>query len=145
MTASIFISYRRRDAIAQASAVFERLRADFGAEQVFIDLDGTDYGEDYVDELNLQLAHCRVMLLLLGPQWLDARDSKSGVDFVYRSTRPRPQAAACDRQLRCWSIESRPPMLGQAARLKALSGPGTAASSCSSKRGRLTLWSHPTS
>jgi formylglycine-generating enzyme len=76
MTARIFISYRRKDAIAEARAVFERLRADFGDEQVFIDLEGMDYGDDYVDALESQLAHCRVMLVLLGPQWLDARDAK---------------------------------------------------------------------
>ncbi len=76
MAAGIFISYRRQGELAHARAVYERLRAEFGAAQVFIDLEGLAIGEDFVAALQRQLALCRVMLVLIGPQWLQARDSQ---------------------------------------------------------------------
>lgn len=89
MAASIFISYRRQDAIAHSRAVFERLRSELRDEhEVFIDLEGNAYGEDFVESLERQLAGCRVMLVLVGPQWLGAQDAKgrrridNGADFV---------------------------------------------------------------
>jgi hypothetical protein len=55
---SIFISYRRGGAPARARAVFERLRNEFGSSEVFIDVEGIDYGLDFVDILNKQLNGC---------------------------------------------------------------------------------------
>lgn len=76
MATGIFISYRRQDAIAQARAVYERLRREFGDEHVFIDLEGLAIGEDFVEALERQLAQCHVMLVLIGPQWLQATDGR---------------------------------------------------------------------
>ena len=76
MSAGIFISYRRQDSIAHARAVYERLRAEFGLDAVFMDLEGLDIGEDFVESLERQLARCQVMLVLIGPQWLNALDSR---------------------------------------------------------------------
>ena len=74
MAAGIFISYRRQESTAQARAVYERLTREFGAGEVFIDLEGLDYGEDFVVSLERQLANCRVLLALIGPQWVEAKD-----------------------------------------------------------------------
>ena len=76
MAAGIFISYRRQDSTVHARAVFERLRAEFGNDDVFMDLEGLDIGEDFVESLDRQLAHCRVMLVLIGPLWLNATDKR---------------------------------------------------------------------
>jgi len=70
MTAAIFLSYRRKESLVEARAIYERLRADFGGDSVFIDLEGLDYGVDFVDVLEEQLANCAVMLALIGPNWL---------------------------------------------------------------------------
>jgi len=78
MPAGIFISYRRREALKEARAVFEKLSREFGAGQVFIDLEGLDYGVDFVESLDRQLQHCEVMLVLIGPGWLDSPDSHGG-------------------------------------------------------------------
>jgi len=67
---AIFVSYRRKESLAPARAVYERLRSEFGSERVFIDLEGLDYGVDFVEVLEQQLAHCTVMLALIGPHWL---------------------------------------------------------------------------
>ncbi len=71
---AIFISYRRVGALVHARALFERLRNEFGPNEVFIDLEGIDYGIDFVDVLNEQLTGCQVMLALIDPQWASATD-----------------------------------------------------------------------
>ena len=70
----IFISYRREGAIVHARALFERLRHEFGPNNVFIDQEGIDYGVDFVDVVNRQLRGCSVMLALIDPQWATATD-----------------------------------------------------------------------
>lgn len=71
---SIFISYRRVGALVHARALFERLRHEFGPNEVFIDLEGVDYGLDFIDILNEQLNGCQVMLAVIDPQWATATD-----------------------------------------------------------------------
>lgn len=78
MPAGIFISYRRQEALAEARGIYERLRAEFGSDSVFIDLEGLDYGVDFVESLERQLQHCQVLLALIGPQWLATPDGHGG-------------------------------------------------------------------
>jgi cytochrome c5 len=73
---AIFISYRRVGALVHARAIFERLRNEFGPNDVFIDLDGIQYGVDFIEVLNEQLNGCRVMLALIDPQWATAKDRR---------------------------------------------------------------------
>ena len=73
---AIFISYRREDATVHARALFERLRHEFGPNDVFIDQEGIDYGVDFVDVVNRQLRKSSVMLVLIDPQWATATDKK---------------------------------------------------------------------
>jgi formylglycine-generating enzyme required for sulfatase activity len=74
--AGIFISYRRQESTKDARSLYERLRAEFGHDQVFIDLEGLDYGVDFVESLDAQLQDCRVLLALVGPHWLTAQDGQ---------------------------------------------------------------------
>jgi hypothetical protein len=57
-----------------ARALFERLRSEFGPKEVFIDLEGIQYGVDFVEILNEQLNGCQAMLALIDPQWATAAD-----------------------------------------------------------------------
>ena len=75
--AGIFISYRRQESTKDARSLYERLRGEFGREGVFIDLEGLDYGVDFVESLNVQLQDCQVLLALVGPHWLTAQDGRS--------------------------------------------------------------------
>ncbi len=72
--AAIFISYRRVGALVHARALYERLSHDFGRNEVFIDLEGIEYGVDFVDVLNEQLNGCKVMLALIDAEWATAVD-----------------------------------------------------------------------
>jgi formylglycine-generating enzyme required for sulfatase activity len=70
----IFISYRRKEGSKDAMALFERLARHFGADAVFMDVDGIPLGVDFQEVLDRTLDTCSVMLLLMGPDWAEAKD-----------------------------------------------------------------------
>jgi hypothetical protein len=72
--AGIFISYRRDDSAAQARAVWERLCRELGRDQVFMDVDGIDPGDDFTEVIDRQLEGCQVMLVMIGRQWHSVTD-----------------------------------------------------------------------
>lgn len=74
-TPQIFLSYRRADAMYAAQMLFERLRATFGDDAVFMDGCGIPLGVDFRMHINAALKTCRVMLALLGDTWLDVCDA----------------------------------------------------------------------
>ena len=74
MGRKIFISYRRFDASAQAVAIATSLRNRFGPGQVFIDIDQIVKGQDFHRSLQKHLSQCKVMVAVIGPQWLEAKD-----------------------------------------------------------------------
>jgi TIR domain len=77
MHGTIFISYRRAESLVEARALYERLARDFPG-RVFIDLEGIDFGDDFVESLQRQMVGCQVMLVLIGPGWLgQAQDGGS--------------------------------------------------------------------
>lgn len=73
---SVFISYRRKENSADARALYERLCREFGEAEVFIDLDGIEYGADFVETLERQLSDCKVLLALIGPDWLGVKNQR---------------------------------------------------------------------
>ena len=73
MPNKIFISYRRQDSAANALGISQYLEHEFGRKNVFIDVD-MRAGTKFPVLLEQRLAECKVMLVLVGPEWLDARD-----------------------------------------------------------------------
>jgi hypothetical protein len=71
----IFISYRRDDAAGYAGWLYERLSSHFGEEQLFRDIDTVDPGTDFVGRIERAVGSCKVMLVIIGRSWLEARDS----------------------------------------------------------------------
>lgn len=71
---AIFISYRRSDASAEAGRLFDRLVANFGEGTVLLDVAGLERGHDFRRTIESRLAGCKVMLVVIGQSWLDARD-----------------------------------------------------------------------
>src|SRR5512144_3407856 len=70
----IFISYRRDDSEGQAGRLFESLKAHFGQDRVFIDVDGIKPGRDFRRIIEEHVSSCNVLLALIGKNWLHAAD-----------------------------------------------------------------------
>ena len=75
MSQKIFISYHRDDSAASAIGISQSLENEFGGKNVFIDVD-MRAGAKFPDVLETRLAECKVMLVLIGPGWIDARDEQ---------------------------------------------------------------------
>lgn len=73
--ATIFINYRREDAAAYAGRLHDRLSAEFGADQVFIDIDKLEPGQNFAEVIKEQVGHCETLIALIGPRWLTSLDS----------------------------------------------------------------------
>ena len=76
MADKIFINYRRDDSIGMAGRLHDRLAQAFGPDNIFMDVDNIPVGEDFVDYLNSQVAACDVVLAVIGPTWLRAKDKR---------------------------------------------------------------------
>jgi hypothetical protein len=67
----IFISYRRSDSKSDARSICQRLERTFGKGRVFIDVDSIRPGENFQSVLNDDLKQCKIMLVVIGPHWLE--------------------------------------------------------------------------
>jgi hypothetical protein len=74
MATKVFISYRREDAAGHAGRVHDRLAKEFGANLLFMDVDGIPLGVNFVEALHEEVAKCGVLLAVIGPHWLKVRD-----------------------------------------------------------------------
>jgi len=72
----IFISYRRDDAQWAAGRLADALSAYFGDQRVFRDIDGIAGGADFGDVIQENLGTADAVIVLIGPDWLDAADSQ---------------------------------------------------------------------
>ncbi|EHR69192.1 hypothetical protein BurJ1DRAFT_0295 [Burkholderiales bacterium JOSHI_001] len=72
---AIFISYRREDASGHAGRLFDDLCERLGKKSVFMDVAGIQPGRDFRKVIHEQVGECGVLLAVIGPRWLDARDS----------------------------------------------------------------------
>jgi len=87
---SIFISYRRDDSAGHAGRLFDRLVAHYGAAAIFIDHYDLPPGADFSATIASHIHQSRVVLAVIGPRWLEARDADGELrlsqpeDFVRR-------------------------------------------------------------
>jgi len=68
----IFISYRREDAPAHAGRLYDGLIEEFGAQQVFMDVDTLEPGVDFVERLHSAVGTADAVLVVIGRGWLNA-------------------------------------------------------------------------
>jgi len=66
----IFISYRRYDSADATGRLYDRLKAHFGSESVFYDVDTIPIGVDFRKHLGEQVGKCDVFLAIIGDNWL---------------------------------------------------------------------------
>jgi TIR domain-containing protein len=76
MTAKVFISYRRGDSAGYAGRVRDRLERELGRDLLFMDVDAIPLGTNFSKVLHEEVAKCGVLLAVIGPNWLDARDER---------------------------------------------------------------------
>ena len=72
--ARIFISYRRDDDPSAAGRLYDALSAKFGDDDVFMDLDTLEPGEDFWEVIKQALERADVQLAVIGRGWLTASD-----------------------------------------------------------------------
>jgi hypothetical protein len=71
----IFISYRRDDSAGYAGRLYDRLAAHFGADRVFMDVEGIEPGLDFVVAIEEAVGSCRVLIAVIGDEWTTATDA----------------------------------------------------------------------
>lgn len=69
----IAISYRREDSTPVAGRLHDRLQADFGKGNVFMDFDSIPYGVDFREQIRQTLKRAKVVIAVIGPTWLGGR------------------------------------------------------------------------
>lgn len=75
MQHGIFISYRREDAAGYAGRLYDRLAGHFGAERVFMDVEGIEPGADFVEAIERAVGSCEALIVIIGDEWLSAESA----------------------------------------------------------------------
>lgn len=73
---TIFLSYRRIDSATVAGRIRKELTERFGQDTVFIDFDSLNLGRNFITQLRQTISRCRIVLTVIGPDWLNATDSQ---------------------------------------------------------------------
>jgi len=80
----IFISYRRTDSEGFAGRLFDQLSSRFGEDQIFMDIDTIEPGEDFVEVIEKAVSSCNILIAVIGKGWL------TGVDELGRRRLENP-------------------------------------------------------
>jgi tetratricopeptide (TPR) repeat protein len=77
MAGRVFISYRREDSKGEALALRKTLAPKLRGVEIFMDTDGgIRPGENFVRVIDERVAGAGAVLVLIGPRWVDATDSR---------------------------------------------------------------------
>ncbi|MBX3606758.1 MAG: toll/interleukin-1 receptor domain-containing protein [Piscinibacter sp.] len=72
----IFLSYRRKDSASATGRLADRLEEHFGPARVFHDHESILAGDDFAEAIHRAINVSTVVLAIIGPDWLDARDAQ---------------------------------------------------------------------
>lgn len=81
---NIFISYRRGADSNAAGRLYDRLERHFKSKRLFFDIDAIPFGADFAAHIDQQVAKCDVMLVVIGPSWVEAIPRLSSEDDFVR-------------------------------------------------------------
>jgi hypothetical protein len=70
----IFVSYRRSDSSDVTGRIFDRLKARFGEDCLFKDVDSIPLGTDFREVISDAVGKCSVLLAVIGDDWLVVTD-----------------------------------------------------------------------
>ena len=71
---NIFVSYRREDSSGITGRICDYLKAAFGEEHLFKDVDSIPLGTDFREVIHAAVQRCDVLLAVIGGKWLSVRD-----------------------------------------------------------------------
>jgi hypothetical protein len=77
----IFVSYRRGDAASASGRLFDGLEQRYGADAVFLDVEGILPSDDFVQAIRAALARTAILVVVIGPDWLRQPDPER-TDYV---------------------------------------------------------------
>ena len=106
----IFISYRRDDSSVHARLLHRELLEFFDADQIFIDIEDIDHGEDFARLIDAELNRADVVLVVIGPRWAEIVQQRERRDDWVRHEVERALALKARGRLRVLPV-----MVGGAA------------------------------
>jgi len=77
---SVFISYRRDDSADITGRIYDRLIEHFSRDIVFKDVDSIPLGIDFRQHLEKALSQCRVLIAVVGDEWMGSDQNKRRID-----------------------------------------------------------------
>ncbi len=86
---SLFISYRRSDSPDTVKLIHERLKRRLPRWDIFYDHESIPLGDQFPERLRAQVASAAVVLVIIGPKWLEILQERKGaaVDHVRAEVR----------------------------------------------------------
>ena len=78
--AKIFLSYRRQDSAGVTGRIYDRLRAHFGDDAVFMDIDNIPFGVNFRKHIDTEVSQCDVVLAVIGIGWAGEIDAHRRID-----------------------------------------------------------------
>lgn len=73
----IFVSYRRSDVPDMVGRIYDNLTRSFRRHEVFKDVDSIHYGTDFRIVVRQALDRCQIVLVAIGPNWLNVQDEQA--------------------------------------------------------------------
>lgn len=74
----IFICYRSQDAGTNSDLVYNELLRYFRKKDVYLGSERKNPGEDFSERIETKAKASKVMLVLIGPEWLNAKNQENG-------------------------------------------------------------------
>ncbi|MDB4991316.1 MAG: hypothetical protein JWN04_6494 [Myxococcaceae bacterium] len=90
----IFISYRRGDTAGHAGRLSDRLKEDFGASNVFMDVNAIGPGRDFKQEIENAISTCDVVLVVMHRNWARSTDASGKPRLAMENDFVRLEVAA---------------------------------------------------
>jgi hypothetical protein len=75
---NIFVSYRREDSSDVTGRIFDHLKAAFGEQHLFKDVDSIPLGTDFREVISDAIQRCDVLVVVIGEKWLEVKDETGG-------------------------------------------------------------------
>ncbi len=100
LATSVFVSYRRADSSDVTGRIFDVLTSKFSKNLLFKDVDSIPLGADFRSVISEAVGQCKVLLAVIGPDWLDIKDEQGNRRLDHPEDYVRLEiAAALHRQI----------------------------------------------